>query len=62
MYTKTPIRTLRIFYFLKLKFFLNTKIAKSDYISKTKNDTKNVIYAKNERQVNSDLHYKFGNF
>ena len=28
--------------------FLNTKINKSDYIPKTKNRTKNIIYAKNE--------------
>ena len=36
-------------------FFLNTNITESDYISKTKNRTKNIINAKNERQINSNL-------
>ena len=35
---------------------------KIDHISKTKNCTKNVIYAKNERQINPNLPYKFGYF
>ena len=37
-------------------------MTKIDYISKSKNRTKNIIYAKNERQVNSNLPCKFGHF
>ena len=42
--------------------FSNTEITKSDKISKAKNHTKNIVYAKNERQVNFNLPYKFGHF
>ena len=41
---------------------VNTKITISNYISKTKNDTKNIIYAKNERQVKYNLPWKFDHF
>ena len=41
---------------------VNTKITKSDYISKTKSRTKNIIYDKNERRVNINLLCKFGQF
>ena len=41
---------------------MNTKITKSDYISKTKNRTKKIICAKNERQIDSNLPCKFGQF
>ena len=37
---------------LRLGFF-NTKMTKSDYISKTKNRTKNIIYAINELRARS---------
>ena len=50
---------MRIFYFLEFFFSLQEKKNKSDYISKTKIRTKNIIYAKNERQVNSNLFCKF---
>ena len=43
-------------------FFFNIKINKSDYISKTKNRTKIIIYAKNKRRVISNRPYKFGHF
>ena len=62
MSTKTPIITMRIFYFLNFFFtweknvgFFDTKINKSDYIFKSKNRTKNIMNAKNERQINSNL-------
>ena len=71
MNTITPIRTLRIFYFLikrpktnrkKLWFSSNTKITKTEYISKTKNRTKKIMYEENECQVNSNLCCKIGHF
>ena len=36
--------------------------SKKDHISKTENRTKKVIFAKNERQVNSNLASRFGQF
>ena len=51
MITKTPIRTMRIFSLKKIHFgkktkvFFNTKIIKSENISKIKNRTRNIIYA-----------------
>ena len=45
----------------KLCFFLTQKLLKVT-ISITKNRTKNIIYAKNERQVNSKLPCKCGHF
>ena len=44
------------------KKMFDTKITISDYISKTKNCTKKIIYARNECQVNSNIHCKFGIF
>ena len=41
---------------------VNTKITISNYISTIKNRTKKIICAKNERQVNSNLPFKFGYF
>ena len=37
-------------------------MTKSDYISKTKNRKKKIVYTINERQVNSNLPCKFGHF
>ena len=65
MNTKNPIRTMRILFILFLFViwvFFNTKITLSDYIWKTENRTKNTIYVKDERQVNSNLLCKFGHF
>ena len=59
MHRKTPIRTIRIFNFFEEK---KLHFTKSDYILKIKNYTRNIIYAKNERQVNSNLLCKFGHF
>ena len=39
-----------------------TKIIKSECISKTKNRTKIIIYAKNKRRVISNRPYEFGHF
>ena len=61
---------MRIFYFFeKIKIslrkktwvFFNTKLLKVS-ISKIKNRPKNIIYAKNEQQFNSNLLSKFGHF
>ena len=38
----------------------NTKITKSDYISKTKNRTKKIKQTNNERKVNYNVPCKFG--
>ena len=60
MITKNPIITIRIFYlFLKVN---KKKSTKSDCISKTYNRTKNIIYAKNEHLVNSNLPFIFDYF
>ena len=63
---------MRIFYFVKkkkihlgemIRFFLKQKLLKlTTYISKTEYRTKNIIYVKNELQVNSNLPCKFGPF
>ena len=46
-----------------MSFFVQFLVfTKSDYISKTKNRTKKIIYAKTERQINSNLPCKFGQF
>ena len=45
-----------------IKKICNIKITKSDYISKTKNRTKKIIYAKNEHKVNYNPPCKFGHF
>ena len=65
--TKIPIKCASSIF---LKFFIfhlgikltNTKITKSDIISKTENRTKNIIKIKNERPINSNLPCKFGCF
>ena len=41
---------------------MNTIITKSDNIWKIKNRTKKIIYAKNERHINSNLTCRFGYF
>ena len=43
----------------KTQLFFNTKISKSDYISKTKDRTKKIIYVKTDRQVSSNLPCEF---
>ena len=45
-----------------ISFRKNTKITESDYISKTKNRTRNIICVKNEHQVNFYLPCRFGHF
>ena len=43
-------------------FHLGKKLTKSDYISKTKNRTKKIIYAKNKRHVNFNLPVNLATF
>ena len=58
-WAKPPTQKKKI---LQISVKSRKKKYKMDHVSKTKNRTKKVIYAKNERQINSNLPFKFGHF
>ena len=62
LFAKFGVSFFKCFFILRKKTANCIKKYKIDHISKTKNCTKIVNHAKNERQINSNLPCKFGNF
>ena len=57
-----PLTNFLFFKFILVLNALKREKYKIDHISKTKNRTKKIIYAKNERQLNSNLPCKLAPF